>query len=68
MTTTTPESRARIAYTAYLRGKHRSPGATISLIPPDAPTFDGLPAAERDGWMKAADVLWSLATTGTATL
>jgi hypothetical protein len=62
MTTTTPESRARIAYTAYLRGRY---GVDI---PPDAPTLDELPAEEREGWLKASGVLWDLATTGRATI
>jgi len=57
-TTTTPESRGRIAYTAYLRKVHNGP------IPLSVPTFDGLPAIERDGWMNAARVLWEIATTG----
>lgn len=62
MTTTTPESRARIAYTAYLRGVHGT------AVPPSSPTFDELPAREREGWRKASGVLWDLATTGRATI
>lgn len=63
MTTTTPESRARIAYTAYSRALHDG-----GPIPAAWPTFDELPAEQRAGWMKASGVLWDLATTGRATL
>jgi hypothetical protein len=59
MTTTTPESRARIAYTAYLRALHG--GAPIT---DDVPTFDALPDAERAGWFNASRALWEIATTG----
>lgn len=65
MTTTTPESRARIAYTAYLRG--RFAGGDLACLQA-APTFDGLPEGEREGWLKASGVLWDLATTGRATM
>lgn len=65
MTTTTPESRARIAYTAYCRGLHGHHGEPI---PPTRPTFDELPSDENAGWMKASEVLWDLATTGRALL
>jgi hypothetical protein len=63
MTTTTPESRGRIAYTAYGRrtGFQRHDGRAL-------PTFDELPAVEREGWINAAGVIWELATTGRATL
>jgi hypothetical protein len=62
MTTTTPESRGRIAFIAYCRARYGVEGALRM------PMFDQLPDEERAGWMKAADVLWTLATTGRATL
>lgn len=62
MTTTTPESRARIAFIAYCRARYGVEGAMLM------PLFDQLPDEERAGWLKASDVLWKLATTGQATL
>jgi hypothetical protein len=62
-TTTTPESRARIAYTAYLRGLHHN-----GPVPASELTFDGLPDVQRQAWIKSANVIWDLATTGQATL
>lgn len=62
MTTTTPESRARLAYTAYLRGKHN--GQPF----PDEPLFDQLSEEERRGWHVSANMLWDLAKTGRATI
>lgn len=63
MTTTTSESRARIAYTAYLRALWRG-----NPIPDSAPTYDQLPDAEREGWMNASRALWEIATTGRTTI
>lgn len=63
MTTTTPESRARIAYTAYLRAQFGG-----APIPETVRTFEQLTDGERAGWMKSAGVIWDLATTGQATL
>lgn len=60
-TTTTPESRARIAYTAYIRA-HVLSGINMA----QSPLFDDLPVQERAGWLNAARVLWDLATTGRA--
>lgn len=62
MTTTTPESRARLTYLAFIRGRYGIQGATTQ------PLFDDLPAEERAGWMKATGMLWELATTGQATI
>jgi len=62
MTTTTPESRARIAYTAYCRDRYTPEEIGAS------PTFDQLPELERAGWLKAANTIWDLATTGRATI
>jgi hypothetical protein len=64
MTTTTPESRGRIAYVAYLRGKYRDdlPGLQATRM------FDEMPAREQEGWIKAANTIWDLRTTGTATV
>jgi hypothetical protein len=63
MTTTTPESRARIAYTAYGRktGFKNRQGNQM-------PVFDDLPEQIRDAWIAAAGVIWDLATTGHATI
>jgi hypothetical protein len=58
-TTTTPESRARIAYAAYVRAH-----ALAGLNTMQTPLFDDLPAVERAGWLNASRVLWELATTG----
>lgn len=62
-TTTTPESRARIAYTAYGRktGFKNFRGDPM-------PAFDDLPETIRDAWIAAAGVIWDLATTGRATI
>jgi hypothetical protein len=61
VTTTTPESRGRLAYTAFCRG-------AAGGRPVVAPLFDELPLNEREGWIKAAGLIWDLATTGRATL
>jgi len=61
MTTTTPESRGRIAYTAFCRG-------AAAGRPIVAPLFDELPPSEREGWIKAANAIWDIATTGRATI
>lgn len=63
MTTTTPESRARIAYTAYLRALYGG-----APIPDDVPTFGALPDAEQLGWLNASRALWEIATTGRTTI
>ena len=53
MTTTTPESRAQIAYTAYGRkvGFRSFTGAPL-------PMFGELPPGVRGGWMAAAASVW----------
>lgn len=63
MTTTTPESRARIAYTAYgkVTGFKNFRGE-------DMPAFDDLPDQIRQAWERAAGTIWDLATTGRATI
>jgi hypothetical protein len=63
MTTTTPESRARIAYTAYGRKTDFK-----NFMGDPMPTFDDLPETIRDAWIAAAGVIWDLATTGKATI
>jgi hypothetical protein len=63
VTTTTPESRARIAYTAY----GRKTGFKNFLGNP-MPTFDELPPQIREAWIAAAGVIWDLATTGKAVI
>jgi hypothetical protein len=62
-TTTTPESRARIAYTAYGRvtGFKNFRGDPM-------PRFDALPPKIREAWIAAAGTVWNLATTGHATI
>jgi hypothetical protein len=63
MTTTTPESRARIAWTAY--------GRRMSFVDRHGralPSFDELPTQEREAWIAAAGVIWELGTTGRATI
>jgi hypothetical protein len=62
-TTTTPESRARIAYTAYGRvtGFKNFRGEPM-------PAFDDLPDQIKQAWTKAAGTIWDLATTGHATI
>lgn len=62
MTTTTPESRGLIAYSAYTRSLMQANPSRTPL------SFDELPDDERDGWLNAARVLWDLATTGKATM
>lgn len=58
-TTTTPESRARLAYTAY--------GRTVgykNFQGDQMPVFDELPQQIRKAWENAARVIWEIATTG----
>jgi hypothetical protein len=63
MTTTTPESRARILYTAY--GKTMDfknfQGAPL-------PAFDALTQQQQQAWIHGAQVIWDLATKGHATV
>lgn len=61
MTTTTPESRARIAYTAYGRvtGFKNFQGNSM-------PEFDALPPLIKEAWIKAAGTIWDIATIGHA--
>jgi hypothetical protein len=63
MTTTTPESRGQLAYTAYCRSVEFK-----AVNGDDLPVWADLPERIRQAWMKAAGVLWDLATTGHATL
>lgn len=59
MTTTTPESRAQIAYTAYGRKvAFRAVGGGVM------PMFGELPPAVRDGWITAAGAVWDPARRG----
>lgn len=63
MTTTTPESRGRIAYTAY--------GRAVGFQDPDGdplPLFDALTTDQKDGWINAAQIIWDLASTGRAVI
>jgi hypothetical protein len=63
MTTTTPESRAQMAYTAYgLRVQFRNHQGDFM------PVFDDLPEQIQQAWIAAAQVIWDIATTGHATL
>ena len=61
MTTTTPQSRAQLAYAAYTR-------ILMQNGLPTPPPFDELSSAEHEAWMNAARVLWELATTGRSTI
>lgn len=63
MTTTTPESRARIAYTAYGRVTDFK-----NFRGEPMPAFDDLPLKIREAWEKAANTIWDLAKTGRATI
>jgi hypothetical protein len=63
MTTTTPESRGRIAYTAYCRKV-----GFRGINGDELPSFDDLPDAIREAWIGSAGVIWDLATTGKATI
>ncbi len=63
MTTTTPESRGRIAYTAYGRDTNFK-----NFMGQPMPEWDALPDAIRNAWIKAANVIWDLATTGHAVI
>lgn len=58
MTTTTPESRATIAYVSY----HRTlagPGTPITV-----PPFGSLGIRERTAWSSATEIVWSKAKNG----
>lgn len=63
MTTTTPESRGQLAYTAYCKtvGFTAYNGETLK-------TWIEVPEDRRAGWVAAAGLIWDLATTGTAEL
>lgn len=63
MTTTTPESRGQIAYTAYGRvtGFKNFQGNEM-------PTWNELPENIREAWIKSANTIWDLAITGKATI
>lgn len=62
-TSTTRESRGRIAYTAY--------GRTVQFKNwqgDPMPSWPELPMHIREAWIVSANVVWDLATTGHATL
>lgn len=62
-TTTTPDSRGRLAYTAY--------GKAVNFTTHDGqpmPMWDELAAQTRAGWVAAAQLIWELATTGRGVL
>lgn len=63
MTTTTPESRARIAYIAYgkVTGFKNFRGDPM-------PEFEDLPETIREAWEAASQVIWDLASTGRASM
>lgn len=61
LTTTTPQSRARLAYAAY--------GHKVKFknhLGNPMPMFDDLPEEIQEAWTAAAGVIWSLATIGRA--
>lgn len=62
-TSTTPESRARLAYAAYAKA--------VDHLDKDGrplPEFDTLRQRQRTGWQASARIIWELATTGRASL
>ena len=63
MTTTTRESRGRIAYIAYGRVTNFK-----NFQGNPMPEFDALPENIREAWIVSANVIWDLATTGKATI
>ncbi len=63
MTTTTRESRGRMAYTAYCKTVQFK-----SIRGEDLPMFDEMPEDRREAWIVSANLIWDLATTGRATL
>lgn len=63
MTTTTPESRARIAYTAYGRVTDFK-----NFQGNPMPKFDDLPDRIKEAWTNAAGAIWDLAKTGKAVI
>lgn len=62
-TTTTPDSRGQLAYAAYCRAV-----GFKSKEGNDLPNYENLGVAQRNGWIAAADLIWTLATTGKAVL
>jgi len=62
-TTSTPESRARLAYTAYGKAVHY-----LNKDGQPMPHFDALPQQTRQAWAAAAGIIWDLAHTGRAAL
>lgn len=63
MTTTTPESRAVIAYAAYCRAVNFTAYNGEPL-----PSFSEMPEDRQRAWIKAAGIVWDLATAGRAAL
>lgn len=61
--TTTPESRARIAYTAYGRVTDFK-----NFRGEPMPKFDDLPENIRQAWQAASQTIWDLAKTGHAVI
>lgn len=62
-TTTTPESRGQLAYTAYCKAL-----LFKSAEGEDLPPFYECPPEVQQGWISAANLIWDLATTGKAAL
>lgn len=62
-TTSTPESRARLAYTAYGKAVN-----FISHTGQPMPAFDELPQGTQAAWQASSQLIWELATTGRAKL
>lgn len=63
MTTSTPETRGQICYTAYCKRVDFK-----SVHGEDLPMWHEVRADLRAAWIAAADVIWQLATTGSATI
>jgi hypothetical protein len=62
-TTTTPESRGQLAYTAYGKRVGFKPFNGEPLRP-----WNEMPSMQREAWIAAAGLIWDLATTGHATM
>lgn len=63
MTTTTPDSRGQLAYTAYGRSRNWT-----AVDGSEMPLWAEIHPDIRAAWVAAAGVIWDLATTGRATI
>lgn len=63
MTGSTPESRARLLYSAYGHGV-----GFVNFRGEPMPAFDDLTPRRQQAWQQGAQAIWDLATTGKTTL